>query len=255
MPASSYGWNYTFYGSLSGTTTVIYQNTTQNSTSTNGLEFAALFNERTGGNDNEEARNAIVNATSSITSWPQHGGGRIEWALTATNVYEHWSNVTVRLVRTGTATLPVKVSYTTYSRAAGTNSYGPASGVLAFAPNETSKDIQLTLFDNQSPGSHRDFSLELISASGGAWLGDRVTCVLRIIDPDMMFSRAPAMLPTGTFQSQLLGGTELPLRIEFSTNLVDWQLLQTFTNKPAALNVSDPAAGTRPMGFYRSVTP
>ena len=105
VPASSYNWNYTFYGSLSGTTTVIYQSTTQSSSSTNGLEFAVLFNERTGGNDNEEARIAIANASSTITSWPQLGGGRIEWALSATNVYEHSSNVTVRLVRTGAATL------------------------------------------------------------------------------------------------------------------------------------------------------
>jgi len=49
VPAGSYGWTYIFYGSLPGTTTVIHQNITQNSTSTNGLEFAALFNERTGG--------------------------------------------------------------------------------------------------------------------------------------------------------------------------------------------------------------
>ena len=149
----------------------------------------------------------------------------------------------------------MKVSYATYSRAAGTNSYGPASGVLAFAPGETTKDIQVALHDDQRVGPHRDFSLELISASGGAWLGDRVTCIVRIVDPDMAFSRAATVLPPGGFQSQLIGATGLAVRVEFSTNLVDWQLLQAVTNTPGVLTVSDPDAGSRPKRFYRSVTP
>jgi hypothetical protein len=255
VPGSSYGWSYIFYGSLPGTTTVIHQNITQNSSSTNGLEFAALFNERTGGNDNDEAHTAIVNASTNVTSWPQNGGGKIEWNVAATNVYEHSGNVTVRLVRNGLATLPVKVSYSTYSRTADTNSYGPGSGIVSFAAGETSKNVSVTIFDDGKIGANREFSLELISASGGAWLGDRVTCLVRILDTDLLFAGAPTILGDGAFQTQILGATGLPVRIEFSTNLLDWQLLQTFTNISGLTTMTDNAAPGRKAAFYRAFVP
>src|SRR6185369_702038 len=139
VPGTGYGWTYIFYGSLPGTTTVIHQNVTQNSTLTNGLEFAALFNARTGGNDNDEAHTALVNATTNITSWPANGGGAIQWSVTVTNVDKNAGSITVPLVRSGLSTLPVKVSYTTYSKTAGTNNYLPASGIVSFAAGETTK--------------------------------------------------------------------------------------------------------------------
>jgi hypothetical protein len=256
IPGSSYGWGYVFYGSLPGTTTVIHQNISQNSATTNGLEFAALFNERTGGgNDNEEAHTAIINASTNVFSWPQNGGGRIEWNVAATNVYEHATNATVRLIRTGLATLPVKVSYTTYSRSAGTNSYLPSAGVVSFAAGETGKDIAVALYDDHQIGASREFSVELISASGGAWLGDRVTCLVRILDTDLVFARPPVVLPNGTFQSQVLGATGLPVRVEFSTNLVNWQVLQTFPSTPGVVTVSDANASSRGRSFYRARVP
>ena len=255
-PGSSYGWTYIFYGSLPGTTTVIHQSITQNSSTTNGLEFAALFNERTsGGNDNEEAHTAIVNASTNVTSWPQAGGGRIEWNVAQTNVYEHASNVIVRLVRTGTTTLPVKVSYTTYSRTAGPSSYLPSAGIVSFAPGETSKNIPITIYDDGIISTNREFSLELISASGGAWLGDRVTCLVRILDTDLRFMGASSILPNGSFKSQVLGATGLPVRIQFTTNLINWQTLQTFTNLSGLTTWTDSGATNRPSSFYRAFVP
>jgi hypothetical protein len=255
VPGSSYGWSYIFYGSLPGTPTVIHQNITQNSSSTNGLEFAALFNERAGGNDNEEAHTAIVSASTNVTSWPQNGGGKIEWNVAATNVHEHAGSVTVRLVRTDLATLPVKVSYTTYSRTAGTNSYAPASGIVSFAAGETGKNVSVAIFDDGKIGANREFSLELISAAGGAWLGDRVTCLVRILDTDLLFAGAPTMLGDGAFQAQILGATGLPVRVEFSTNLLHWQLLQTFTNLSGLTTFTDNGAPGRKASFYRAFVP
>ena len=184
VPGTFYGWNYLFYGSLPGTTAVLYQNISQSPTSTNGLEFAALFNKRILQNDNDVAFNAINDAATNVTSWPTNGGGQIEWNVAVTNVNENAGSVTVRLVRTGASTLPVKVSYTTYSKTAGTDDYAPSSGIVSFAAGETNKDITITILDDVLIEPTEEFSLELISASGGAWLGDRVTCAVRIVDND-----------------------------------------------------------------------
>jgi len=255
IPGSSYGWTYLFYGSLPGVTTVISQSISQNSGDTNGLEFTALFNERTGGNDNEEAYNAIYQATTNITSWPLSGGGKIEWNVSATNVYEHAGSVKVRLVRTELASLAVKVSYTTYSRTAGTNSYAPSAGIVSCVAGETSKDIVVPINDDGKIGPDRDFSLELISASGGAWLGNRVTCLVRILDTDLILTNAASFPAVGSFQTRVLGATGLPVRVEFSTNLVNWQLLQNITNVGGSTTVTDNAAGSRVAAFYRAFVP
>jgi hypothetical protein len=254
VTGSSYGWTYIYYGSLDGTTTVIHQNITQNSAGTNGLEFAVLFNERTGGNDNEQANTAIVNASTGITSWPQNGGGRIEWNVAATNVFEYASNVVVRLVRTGLANRAVKVSYTTYNRSAGPSSYLPASGVVSFAPDETSKDIPITIYDDDIIGADPEFSVELISASGGAWLGDRVTCLVRILNNDI----PPTLTITKTAPEEIL--LQWPtnytgFRLNYAVNLAApiatrWRLFtNAVTTNGAFYNVS--VSTTNPVQFFR----
>jgi len=61
------------------------------------------------------------------------------------------------------------------------------------------------------------------------------------------------MLTNGLFRAQISGATGLVLRVELSTNLVNWAPLQTFTNSTGLLTVTDPNAGTRPRSFYRAV--
>jgi CubicO group peptidase (beta-lactamase class C family) len=255
VPGTSYGWTYIFYGSLPGATSVIHQNITQNSTSTNGLEFAALFNIRTGANDNDEAHTAIVDASTNVTSWPTNGGGMIEWNVAATNVNEHAGSVSVRLVRSGLATLPVKVSYTTYGKTAGVTNYVAASGIVSFAVGETNKNVTVTILDDKVVGPNKEFSLELVSASGGAWLGDQASCAVRILDSDLIFIGAPVMLGNGAFRSQVMGATGLTVRVEFSTNLLDWQLLQTSSNTPGLAVITDTNAPSRERSFYRAFVP
>jgi CubicO group peptidase (beta-lactamase class C family) len=179
-----YDWGYIFYGSLPGATSVLYQDITQTPTSTNGLEFAALFNERDSGtNDNEEAETAIVNATGSISSWPTNGGGAIQWDTPSAAVANTSGQITIDLVRSGLSTLPVKVSYTTYSLTATSSDYVPASGIVSFAANQTSQPVTVTVLNNGPSVPPRQFSLELISASGGAWLGSQLSSVVTIIPP------------------------------------------------------------------------
>ena len=222
IPGSSYGWNYVFYGSLPGTTTVIHQTVTQNSTSTNGLEFAALFNARTGGNDNDEAHTALVNATTNITSWPANGGGAFQWAVAATNVNKNAGSVTVPLSRSGSSALPVKISYTTYRITAGNSNYVTTAGIIAFAVGQTSTNIIVPILNDGVIDPPKQFSLELISASGGAWLGNPLSCVVTIQDTNAAPKFGPpSVLANGNFQAQITSATGLITTIEFSTNLAN----------------------------------
>src|ERR1017187_5505470 len=137
-----------FFGSLPGASSVLYQNISQTTTTTNGLEFAALFNERSTNaieQDNQDALNAILAASNSITSWPASGGGMIQWAVVSTNVNKNSGSVTVALARSGTSTLPVKVSYTTYALTAGSSNYTTTAGIATFAAGVTSSSITVPI--------------------------------------------------------------------------------------------------------------
>ena len=255
----NYGWNYIFFGSLPGATTVLYQNISQTTSSTNGLEFAALFNERTAATptqDNTDALNAILAASNSITSWPASGGGMIQWAVTSTNVNKNASNVTVALVRSGTTTLPVKVSYTTYALTAGSSNYTTAAGIATFAAGVTSSNITVPILNDHVVEPTRQFSLELISASGGAWLGNQLSTVVNILDTNTppKFTGKPGFLANGGFQFQFTGSTGVVLTVQTSTNLANWQPLRTFTNNSTLTSFTDTIPGQL-RTFYRVASP
>ncbi len=259
LPGSTFSWNYIFYGSLPGATSVLIQNINQTSTTTNGLEFAALFNERDSASelDNTDAYNAIINATTNITSWPTNGGGMIQWSTAATNVNKNAGSITVPLVRSGASTLPVKVSYTTYALTAGSSNYTTTAGIVNFAAGVTSQNITVPILNDRVIDPTRQFSLELISASGGAWLGDRFTAVVNILDTNTPpnFTGQPVLLPNGNFQFQIMSSTGLVLTVEYSTNLVNWQPLQTFTNVTTVTTITDTNVTGRVKSFYRVVVP
>ena len=255
----NYGWGYTFFGSLPGATAVLYQNISQTTSATNGLEFAALFNERTAaapGQDNTDALNAILAASNSITSWPVAGGGMIQWAVASTNVNKNSGSVTVALVRSGTTTLPVKVSYTTYALTAGSSNYTTTAGIATFAAGVTSSNITVPILNDRVAESTRQFSLELISASGGAWLGNQLSTVVNILDTNTppKFTGKPGFLANGGFQFEFTGSTGLVLTVQASTNLVNWQPVLTFTNTTTLTSFTD-TVPDRYKTFYRVVSP
>jgi len=252
-------WYYNFYGSLPGASSMLIQNINQTSTTTNGIEFAALFNERDSASevDNNDAYTAITNAVASITSWPTNGGGMIQWSTTATNVNKNACSITVPLGRSGASTLPVKVSYTTYALTAGSSNYVSTSGIVNFAPSVTSQNVTIPILNDRVIDPTRQFSLELISASGGAWLGDRVTAVVNILDTNTppSFTGQPVMLPNGNFQFQFISSTGLVMTVESSTNLINWQPLETFTNASTLTTVTDTNANSSMTSFYRLAVP
>jgi CubicO group peptidase (beta-lactamase class C family) len=254
----NYGWGYTFFGSLPGATAVLYQNILQTTTATNGLEFAALFNERTGaapGTDNQDALNAILAASNSITSWPASGGGMVQWAIVTTNVNKASGSVTVALTRTGANSLPVKVSYTTYPITAGSSNFTATAGIATFAAGVTSTNITVPILNDRVVEPTRQFSLELISASGGAWLGNQLSALVNILDTNTPPKIAgKPLVVNGNFQFQFTCSTGVVLTVETSTNLLNWQPLRTFTNTTSSATFTDSApSSTRT--FYRVASP
>ena len=259
VPGSSFTWDYLFYGSLAGASSVLYQSINQTSSSTNGVEFAALFNERYDlvEGANIAAFTAITNAVASISSWPANGGGMIQWSTIATNINKLGGNLTVSLVRSGANTLPVKVSFTTYALTAGNSNYVSASGIVTFAPGVMSKSVTIPILNDRVIDPPRQFSLELISASGGAWLGDNLSCVVNILDTNTppTFTGQPVLLPNGNFQFQTLCSTGLIQTVQFSTNLADWLPVQTFTNATAVTTFVDTNSNGHGARFYRVAVP
>jgi CubicO group peptidase (beta-lactamase class C family) len=248
-----YGWTYIFYGSLPGTTTVIHQDVSQTPTSTNALEFAALFNERIGNNDNDEAHTAVVNAANTITSWPTNGGGAFQWNVAATNVDKNAGSVAVQITRSGLSTLPVKASYATFSGTATTSNYVPSAGVLSFAAGETNKNVVVGILNDGRVDPTLQFSLELISASGGAWLGDRVSAVVNIQDNSTPPKFILPSFTNGVFHAQITGATGLLVRVERTTNFLNWIPFRTLTNTAGMSPLSDSNLLNAARTFYRAV--
>jgi CubicO group peptidase (beta-lactamase class C family) len=259
VPGSAFSWGYLFYGSLPGASSVLYQNVNQTASSTNGIEFAALFNERYDlvEGANIAAFTAITNAIAGISSWPANGGGMIQWSNTAVSINKNGGFINVPLVRSGANSLTAKVSYTTYALTAGSSNYVTFSGVVTFGPGVTSKNVTIPILNDGVIDSTRQFSLELISASGGAWLGDNVTCVVSILDTNTppKFIGSPLLLPGGAVQLQVQSSTGLVLTLQSSTNLVNWQTLQTITNASGTITLTDTNAPGRNQSFYRAVVP
>src|ERR1039458_4319201 len=226
FPGENYGWGYAFFGGLPGSATAIYQSISESGTSTNGLEFAVLFNGGIaidGVGPNNYAYNNILSVVTNITSWPTNGGGEIQWEVVSTNVLENAGSVSVRLIRSGLSTLPIKTSYTSYRTTASVSNYASSSGVVQFSAGETNKTITVQIFNTGSVNPSKQFSLELISASGGAWLGQNLTCVVNILGtntpPYMITQPQNQSIPfsaTAVF-SATAGGTP-PLNYQWRKN-------------------------------------
>src|ERR1017187_6556255 len=176
----------------------------------------------------------------------------IQWAVVSTNINKTAGSVTVALTRTGTTTLPVKVSYTTYALTAGSSNYTATAGIATFAAGVTSSNITVPILNDPVVEPARQFSLELISASGGAWLGNQLSTLVNILDTNTppKFTGKPAFLSNGGFQFQFTSSMGVVLTVESSTNLLTWQPLRTFTNTATLTSFTD-AVPERLGTFYR----
>ena len=128
----------------------------------------------------------------------------------------------------------------------------PSSGIVSFAPAETIKSVSISILNSGQIEPTRQFTLELISASGGAWLGNRLTCLVNLLDNSTppKFTLPPAW-SNGVFRAQITGATGLVARVERSTNLPNWLPFQSFNNTTGAWSLSDSNLPSR--AFYRAV--
>ena len=179
----------------------------------------------------------------------------VSWNISTTNINKRSGSVTMQLVRSGLSTLPIKVSYTTYGVTASTNDFIPVPGVASFASGETSKSVSVGVLDDRLIGPSKQFLLDLISASGGAWLGDPLTCVVNILDTNSPPRLEAPGLSNGVFRTQIRGGANLIVTVQSSSNLLSWLPLQTFTNPPDPLTVIDTNRTSGTGRFYRVVVP
>jgi hypothetical protein len=147
------------------------------------------------------------------------------------------------------------VSYTTYALTAGSSNYTATAGIVNFAPGVTSTNITVPILNDHVIDPTRQFSLELISASGGAWLGNQLSSVVSIIDTNTAprFMGTPVLLANGSFQFQLSGSTGLVFTVQSSADLSVWQSLQTLTNATFLTSFIDTNPG--PTKFYRVAVP
>jgi Calx-beta domain len=162
-------------------------------------------------------------------------------------------SVAVQITRSGASNLPVKVSYSTFNRTATTNNFVPASGVLAFAAGETNKNVVVGILNDGRIDPTLQFSLELISASGGAWLGDRVTTMVNIVDNSTPPKFVLPAFANGVFHAQIAGATGLVVRVERTTNFLDWVPFQTLTNTSGMTPLTDSNLLNGARTFYRAV--
>jgi CubicO group peptidase (beta-lactamase class C family) len=253
-----YGWGYTFYGSLPGATSILSQNINQTPTATNGVEFAALFNQRDGlPDDNGDADARINQAITNVTSWPTNGGGMIQWNLGTASSYKNAGPLTVNLSRSGLSTLPVKISYTTYPVTADSADYTASSGVVSIPAGLTNIPVTVNIFNNPANTTSRRFLLELLSASGGAWIGKQMTCIVNVLNTNSppQFLGRPVAVAGGGLNVQINAATGLVMNVEVSTNLLTWQLLHPVTNLSGVISIIDPNAPRRSGSFYRLAAP
>jgi hypothetical protein len=176
--------------------------------------------------------------------------------VASTNVNKTAGSVTVALQRTGVSTLPVKVSYTTYALTAGSANYTTTAGIINFAAGVTSSNIIVPILNDQVSDPPLQFSLELISASGGAWLGNQLSSVVTILDTNAAprFVGIPALVANGKFVFQFAGNPGQVLTVQSSTDLKSWLPVQTITNNATLTSFTNTVSGGGKT-FYRIAVP
>ena len=116
-----------------------------------------------------------------------------------------------------------------------TNIVGATNRVLTIA------SVQATNFGNYALVANNSF-------------GSATSRVARLSFTPPNFTGTPSV-SNGVFRAQIAGATGLVVRVDFSTNLLNWQPLQTFTNTSGAFTVTDTNAPGRLRSFYRAVVP
>ena len=129
-------------------------------------------------------KDGTTNRTVAFTAVPE-GPGSLAFDSDGVHVRESAGTVTLTVVRTNGAAGAVSVGWSTANGTASAGSeYTAGSGTLAFAAGENSKTLTVALLDDTAAEENKTFTVTLHNATGGAALGDPVTCTVTIVDDD-----------------------------------------------------------------------
>jgi hypothetical protein len=117
---------------------------------------------------------------------PPSAAGLLQFSNPGFVGYKNSGTATVTITRTSGSTGTVAVAYATSdgSAVAGRN-YATTSGTLTFAPGETSKSFNISIFANDLVEGNMTVRVTLSNVTGGAQLVGPSTTVLTIIDTNM----------------------------------------------------------------------
>lgn len=114
-----------------------------------------------------------------------HAAGQsvVRFSAGSYNVQENLTFVTVTVLRTGDVSGPATVDYITGGvTAAQWNDYTFAQGTLRFAANETSKNLDLLISEDNKIEGTETFTVSLSNGTGQALLGSPATASIAILD-------------------------------------------------------------------------
>lgn len=157
----------------------------------------------TTGNVSIYVKHAVNNGHSTIatlTVRPADSGGEFAFKTGTYAVSETAANVTITVVRTGSAAKSATVKYATSNgtATAGTN-YTAASGTLSFAAGVTSKTFTVAIRNDNLYAATKTFNITLGSPTNGAGIGAIGTSVVSVQNvtppPQISFKQATASGP------------------------------------------------------------
>lgn len=109
----------------------------------------------------------------------------VQMKTEAVNVLESAGSVTIEVRRIGYQKTAASVNYST--EAYGLNSsYEPSSGTIDFAAGETTKFIEIPIYDDDVSNGFREFDVILSDPSEGAVLGEKTSTRVGIKDDDFV---------------------------------------------------------------------
>lgn len=125
----------------------------------------------------------IYTSGSAGICWPSNPPSLVRFSGSATTIQESVSNVTIGLSRVGNTASTVTVGCISSNGTALANvNYTPSSGTIVFNPDETGKSLTVGILNDSVAGGTKQFTMQLISPSSNAVLGNPATDTVSIAD-------------------------------------------------------------------------
>ncbi len=128
---------------------------------------------------------ALGSPSTAVLTILDNEPASIQFSTNSFRAIEHDRSAVITVVRVGSTTNAVSVSYATRAgTASASTDYFDTSGTLNFAPGDGSKTFSITLVDDRLPEGNETVELSLDNVTGGASLGEPTNAVLTILNDD-----------------------------------------------------------------------